>query len=85
VELELLETAREADRQKKFVERSAKNLQHRLKQNSLDAMRSGQRRLMENASLMYECNELRASKKRQVIHHPSSICEVFKPGCTYTI
>jgi hypothetical protein len=26
----------------------------------MEAMRNGQRRLMENASLMYECNDLRA-------------------------
>ena len=63
IDTELLETAKEANRQKKFVERSAKNLQHRLKQTSLDSMRQSQKRLMENSNLMYECNELRQTKK----------------------
>jgi len=63
VEIELIETAKEADRQKTFVERSAKNLLHRLKQERGDSMRQGARRLMENSTLMYECNDLRIDKK----------------------
>lgn len=59
VEAELVETAKEADRQKLFVERASKNVQHRLDQVRDESNRQMQKRLMENSTLMFDCNNLR--------------------------
>lgn len=56
---EFLDNAKEANRQRAFVERSAADLKHRLELASLEQIRSSQRRLHENSHLVFECNELR--------------------------
>ena len=60
---EFLDNAKEANRQRAFIERSAADLKHRLDLASLEQVRSSQRRLHENSHLVYECNELRAELK----------------------
>lgn len=57
---EFLDNAKEANRQRAFIERSAADLKHRLELASLEQVRSSQRRLHENSHLVFECNELRA-------------------------
>jgi hypothetical protein len=52
IESELLETAKEADRQKAFVEKHAKQTAHRLEQVRQETLRTTQRRLQENSALM---------------------------------
>ena len=63
VEAELIETAKEADRQKVFVEKAATQTSHRLRQVQDESNRQMQKRLMENSTLMFECNNLRRDKK----------------------
>jgi hypothetical protein len=63
IDQELLENAKEANRQRAFIERSAADLKHRLDLANLEMIRSSQRRLHENSHLVYECNELRAELK----------------------
>jgi hypothetical protein len=63
VEEALVETAKEADRQKKFVERQSDNLKHRLSCVKREAHTLGRHRLNENSTLLYECNELRTEVK----------------------
>lgn len=63
VEEALIETAKEADRQKKFVERQSNNLQHRLEVIKNESSSMSKRRLAENSKLLYECNDLRGEVK----------------------
>lgn len=63
VEEELIESAKEADRQKVYVERAAKNTEARLKQVREESSRQIQMRLLENSTLMFECNNLRRDVK----------------------
>jgi hypothetical protein len=57
---EFLDNAKEANRQRAFIERSASDLKHRLDLASVEQVRSSQRRLHENSHLVFECNELRS-------------------------
>lgn len=63
IESELIENAKEAQRQKQFVERSAENLKHRLENTKAEASRINRTRLNENSHLIFECNELRKEVK----------------------
>ena len=63
VEEELIETAKEADRRKEFVEKAASQTAMRLKRVQDESNRQMQKRLMENSNLMFECNNLRREKK----------------------
>jgi len=63
IESELIESAKEAHRQRQFVERSAENLQHRLRSTKQEASRINRARLNENSHLIFECNELRKEVK----------------------
>lgn len=63
VEEALIDTAKEADRQKKFVERQSDNLKHRLSCVQREAHTVARHRLNENSTLLYECNELRTEVK----------------------
>lgn len=64
IETELIESAKEANRQRQFVERSADNLQHRLRTTKAEAARINRTRLNENSHLIFECNELRKEVKQ---------------------
>ena len=64
VEDALVETAKEADRQRSFKEREAETLKHRLQSNKLEADLTINRRLQDNSSLLFECNELRKYVRR---------------------
>ena len=59
IEEALVETAKEADRQKKFVERQTNNLRHRLHCVKRETHTVARHRLNENSNLLFECNELR--------------------------
>ena len=59
----LIETAKEADRQKKFVERQSNNLKHRLHNVNREAHSLARHRLNENSNLLFECNDLRMETK----------------------
>eukprot|EP01032_Pedospumella_encystans_P024264 gene24264-27448_t len=59
----LVETAKEADRQKKFVERQANNLRHRLQNVNRESHTLARHRLNENSNLLFECNDLRMETK----------------------
>jgi regulator of replication initiation timing len=59
----LVETAKEADRQKKFVERQSDNLRHRLQNVSRESHALARHRLNENSNLLFECNDLRMEAK----------------------
>jgi len=59
VEDALVETAKEADRQRSFKEREAETLKHRLQSNKVEADLVINRRLQDNSNLLFECNELR--------------------------
>jgi WD40 repeat protein len=63
IESELIENAKEAQRQRQFVERSAENLKHRLESTRAEASRINRTRLNENSHLIFECNELRKEVK----------------------
>jgi hypothetical protein len=63
VEEALIETAKEADRQKKFVERQSHNLKHRLHTHEKEGRLKQRHRLHENSDLLFECNELRSENK----------------------
>eukprot|EP01038_Epipyxis_sp_PR26KG_P006221 gene6221-8573_t len=71
VEEALVETAKEADRQKKFVERQSNQLQHRLDVVKEEAHVAAKRKLHENSKLLYECNELR--KEITMLHRKLEI------------
>jgi len=59
VEEELIEAAKESERQKLFVERQSSDYVHRLNRTRTEALRLTKTRLNENSTLMYECNDLR--------------------------
>ena len=59
VEEALVETAKEADRQRSFKEREADGLKHRLTSVKSEADHIIRRRLQDNSSLLFECNDLR--------------------------
>lgn len=59
----LVETAKEADRQKKFVERQSNNLRHRLQNVNRESHALARHRLNENSNLLFECNDLRMEAK----------------------
>jgi len=59
----LVETAKEADRQKKFVERQSNNLRHRLQNVTRESHTLARHRLNENSNLLFECNDLRMETK----------------------
>lgn len=63
VEEALVETAKESDRQKKFVERQSSTLKHRLSSLKKEAHTMSRHRLNENSRLLYECNDLRMEIK----------------------
>eukprot|EP01039_Chlorochromonas_danica_P002482 gene2482-2720_t len=63
VEEALVETAKEAERQKKFVERQASNLKHRLQATQKEAHVLIRHRLHENSDLLFENNDLRTENK----------------------
>mmetsp|Transcript_15032 Transcript_15032/g.16277 ORF Transcript_15032/g.16277 Transcript_15032/m.16277 type:complete len:1892 (-) Transcript_15032:105-5780(-) len=63
VEEALVETAKEADRQKKFVERQSHNLKHRLHTHEKESRLKHRHRLHENSDLLFECNELRMENR----------------------
>jgi hypothetical protein len=63
VEEALIETAKEADRQKNFVERQSDNLKHRLHTQEKESRLQHRHRLHENSDLLFECNELRAENR----------------------
>jgi hypothetical protein len=63
VEEALVETAKEADRQKNFVERQSDNLKHRLHTQEKESRLQHRHRLHENSDLLFECNELRAENR----------------------
>ena len=63
IEDALIDTAKEADRQKKFVERQAFNLKHRLRSTEREANLTARHRLHENSDLLFECNDLRTENK----------------------
>ena len=50
----LVETAKEADRQKKFVEQQSNNLRHRLQSVSRESHSLARHRLNENSNLLFE-------------------------------
>ena len=64
IETELIESAKESQRQRQFVERSAENLKHRLHSTRTEAARINRTRLNENSHLIFECNELRKELKQ---------------------
>lgn len=59
----LMETAKEADRQKKFVETQSNMLRHRLRHVTREAHSMARHRLNENSNLLFECNDLRMEAK----------------------
>ena len=59
VEDELVDAAKESERQKLFVERQCSDYLHRLNRTRNEALRLTKSRLNENSTLMYECNDLR--------------------------
>jgi regulator of replication initiation timing len=59
----LVETAKEADRQKKFVESQSDMLRHRLRHVSRESHSLARHRLNENSNLLFECNDLRMEAK----------------------
>ena len=63
VEEALIEHAKEATRQKQFVEKEATGLKHRLEANRDGVEREARNRLKENSSLLFECNNLRREVK----------------------
>eukprot|EP01031_Cornospumella_fuschlensis_P021852 gene21852-26791_t len=63
IEEALVETAKEADRQKTFVERQAANLKHRLYAHKQEAHIHIRHRLHENSDLLFENNDLRMENK----------------------
>lgn len=63
IEEALVETAKEADRQKKFVERQASNLKHRLQTNHRESHVLIRHRLHENSDLLFENSDLRMENK----------------------
>lgn len=63
VEEALIDTAKEADRQKHFMERSAAQLKRRLEMTKRESDRLSRNRLTDNSNLLYECNNLRRENK----------------------
>jgi len=59
IESELIESVKEAQKQKGFIEHTAENLRHRLENTKVEAARANRARLQENSHLIFECNELR--------------------------
>lgn len=59
----LVGTAKEAERQKRFVERQSRNLKHRLQVTERESHSSARHRLHENSDLLFECNDLRVENK----------------------
>lgn len=55
----MVDTAKEADRQRVFKEREVKNLRHRLSVSKLESQRLTRRTIYDNSTLLYECNEMR--------------------------
>ena len=64
IEEALVENAKEAERQRKFLEKESTGLRHRLTTNKSDVERAARARLRENSSLLYECNDLRREVKQ---------------------
>jgi len=88
VEQELIESAKEADRQKVFVERAAKHTEQRLKQVREESSRQIQLRLMENSTLMFECNNLRREVKAlqrdvQLLSEKNRVLELHRTGASH--
>jgi len=63
VEEALLETAKEAERQKRFVEHQSGNLKHRLGSLKRETHTMAKQRLNENSNLLFECNDLRLENR----------------------
>ena len=63
VEEALVETAKEAERQKDFVKKEAATLKNRLMVAQREALRMSRNRLTENSNLLYQCNDLRRGLK----------------------
>lgn len=59
IEESLVDTAKEAERQKRFVERESANLKHRLDSQRAEVTRIARTKFIENSNLLYECNDLR--------------------------
>eukprot|EP01036_Dinobryon_divergens_P027907 gene27907-36764_t len=59
VEEALVETAKEAERQKKFLEQQTRNLKNRLLNTKIENHFGNRGKLTENSNLLYECNDLR--------------------------
>lgn len=67
IEDALIESAKEAERQKGFVERASSNLQHRLDSTQTEMHRISKIRLAENSALLYECNNMRREIKASFV------------------
>ena len=78
VEEELVETAKEAERQKDFVKKEANSLKNRLQVTKDEAMRLSRSRLTENSNLLYECNDLRRNLKQLERKYEGASKELFE-------
>lgn len=63
IESELIENAKEANRQRQCMERTSENLEHRLRVMKTETERVNRTRLNENSHLIFECNDLRRELK----------------------
>jgi len=63
IESELVENAKEANRQRQCMERTSENLEHRLRVIKTETERVNRTRLNENSHLIFECNNLRRDLK----------------------
>ena len=63
IESELVENAKEANRQRQCMERTSENLEHRLRVIKTETERVNRTRLNENSHLIFECNDLRRELK----------------------
>lgn len=63
IESELVENAKEANRQRQCMERTSENLEHRLRVIKNETERVNRTRLNENSHLIFECNDLRRDLK----------------------
>lgn len=84
VEEELVETAKEAERQKDFVKKEANSLKNRLQVTKDEAMRLSRSRLTENSNLLYECNDLRRNLKQLERKYEGASKELFEAKETIT-
>lgn len=63
VEEALIDSAKEAERQKKFLERQNTNLKHRIKMANRESHLLSRHKLHENSDLLKECNTLRLEQR----------------------